>query len=783
MNNIASHGDIKENPFVIVNEGVVIEANEAFAHMTGVQIEDFLYKNIEELFRVLRIGPDVSSQRIIDTAEYFLFTSSLEVKFFNFKVISGPKESVYMFLEKPGSDPYVKCPIISALYLDNYYGVGIYSMPDMTLLRANDKCLGFLNAPFNKRENCIGKHITEFVTGFKGSAFEDIWSTVIETRKSYNIEEFKYEGFNRETTYWKLSLIPISEDNKIKYCVTMAVETTEQVLNKEEIAERKKMEKELEQQKRELEVILDNINDGFYILDIDGNYIKLNKKAKEWAGPVDISTVGCSLDAVKYYDKDGKELSREELPASRVLKGEKLERYQMVMKYDGTERYVSISGNPIYDESGNMVMAVFNSQDVTGRAKQSQTIKKQKELLEAIVDNLQESLYVVDENSRLIIMNKSAQKYQSSRIYTFIDLYNNEKRYNMDGTLIAVEETAFYRAMHGIVTENRIIYYERGGEIFYSLINGIPVFDELGNFLYGIVTSRDITVLMRSQQALENAREQLLNVEIDKNEALKKAIEMKDEFLSLISHEFRTPLNVINTAIQALNYLCGIELSDRTKKYINIIRQNTFRQLRLVNNLLDITSADAGRIKIHKRNVDIVFLTNSIVESVRTYSSQKGIKLTFEPLTQKKIIGMDDEKYERILLNLLSNAIKFTPEGRRISVNLRTVKNRIRIEVKDNGIGIPEDKVEVIFERFGQVDSSLSRQAEGSGIGLSLVKKLVDALGGSISVKSRIGRGSTFTILLPDEMVTEEQTELPGMDLLDNHLVQVTTVEFSDIYL
>lgn len=274
-----------------------------------------------------------------------------------------------------------------------------------------------------------------------------------------------------------------------------------------------------------------------------------------------------------------------------------------------------------------------------------------------------------------------------------------------------------------------------------------------------------------------------LQAEIEKNEALEKAMDMKDEFLSLISHEFRTPLNVINTAIQALNYLCGSELSDRSKRYINTIKQNTFRQLRLVNNLLDITRANAGRIKIHKKNIDIVFLTNSIVESVHTYSCQKGIRITFTSFVEKKVIAIDDEKYERILLNLLSNAIKFTPAGKSITVKLCDGKNNIRIEVKDNGIGIPKDKVDVIFERFGQVDSSLSRQAEGSGIGLSLVKKFIDALGGSISVKSKVGQGSTFTIMIPNEKVLEENEVSSTANLLDNRLVQVTTVEFSDIYL
>lgn len=290
---------------------------------------------------------------------------------------------------------------------------------------------------------------------------------------------------------------------------------------------------------------------------------------------------------------------------------------------------------------------------------------------------------------------------------------------------------------------------------------------------------KELIARVRTQISLKKTRDELEK----RNYELKKSLEMKDEFLSLVSHEFRTPLNVISSAIQAMSYIYGSELPIKAKQYLSMIRQNTFRQLRLVNNLLDITRVNAGRIKINKKNIDIVFLTKAIIESVSTYASQKKIEVIFTALFEKKIIGIDDEKYERILLNLLSNAIKFTSEGDFITVTLSSMEDKICVEVKDTGIGIPENKIEVIFERFGQVDSSLSRQAEGTGIGLSLVKKFTEALGGSIFVKSQVGEGSAFTILLPDEIISENHNEKESGDLLDNRLVQTTKVEFSDIYL
>lgn len=267
------------------------------------------------------------------------------------------------------------------------------------------------------------------------------------------------------------------------------------------------------------------------------------------------------------------------------------------------------------------------------------------------------------------------------------------------------------------------------------------------------------------------------------NKQLESALKMKDEFLSLMSHELKTPLTVINAAVQTIESLCKEEMSERLKRYMGNIKQNSNRQLRLVNNILDITRINSGRIKLNKKNIDIVFLSKAIVDSVSLYSEEKGIKLSFSSEYNEKIIGIDEEKYERILLNLLSNAIKFTESGKSINVRLSYTEGKILIEVHDKGIGIPKDKLELIFERFGQVDSSLSRQAEGTGIGLSLVKLFVEVLDGTIQVTSEIRKGSTFSVTLPNTKVNEEKVQKNLMDVSDSRIIQSVHIELSDIYL
>jgi PAS domain S-box-containing protein len=303
----------------------------------------------------------------------------------------------------------------------------------------------------------------------------------------------------------------------------------------------------------------------------------------------------------------------------------------------------------------------------------------------------------------------------------------------------------------------------------------------------------DIIERKKSEQALKEHQEQLLIVEKEKSKTLEEAIKMKDEFLYLITHEFKTPITVISSAIQSINSSMKTDVSEKLGKYLSMIKMNTNRQLRLVDNLLDITKMNSGNIRFNMDKIDIVYVTKAILNSVEIYALQKGVTLSFTSSISKKEILIDEEKYERIMLNLLSNALKFTPKGKLINVMLSTKKHKnqnfVSISVIDEGIGIPADKQQIIFERFGQADTSMSRQAEGTGLGLHLVKLLVDSLGGEITVKSEAGYGSSFTVMLPAykqlDLFGETGSKEHNCDILDinSRIIQATKIEFSDIYL
>jgi len=258
--------------------------------------------------------------------------------------------------------------------------------------------------------------------------------------------------------------------------------------------------------------------------------------------------------------------------------------------------------------------------------------------------------------------------------------------------------------------------------------------------------------------------------------------EKQKEFFSYICHEFKTPLTIIISAIQTIKLICKDDLSTRSLMYLKKIHQGSLQQWRLVTQLLDILKSDSGYLKTRKKNQDIIKMTKSICNAVSVYAKTKGITLRFSSTLKELIIGIDDDKYERILLNLLSNAIKFTPCGKSVSVRVSLVEDKVKIIVKDSGIGIPKEDIKEIFQLFSRLDNSLTRKTEGTGIGLHLVKEFTNALDGHITVRSTLGKGSSFILLLPIKKVQEEMIDETCYNLTGNHLVEMANIEFSNVY-
>jgi signal transduction histidine kinase len=263
-----------------------------------------------------------------------------------------------------------------------------------------------------------------------------------------------------------------------------------------------------------------------------------------------------------------------------------------------------------------------------------------------------------------------------------------------------------------------------------------------------------------------------------------ETLKMQDEIFANISHELKTPLNVIFSTNQLMElYLKNDSLEDNREKVsrgISSTKQNCYRLIKLINNIVDLSKMESGFFKLDLCNENIVMIVEDIVQSVAEHIKGNGISIVFDTNTEEKIIACDPEKIERILLNLISNAIKFTNPDGGIFINIIDKDNSVEIEVKDTGIGIEKKHLDNIFERFHQVDKSLSRNAEGSGIGLSLVKSIVELHGGNISVYSTLGEGTIFKIVLPARLVKGER--VIERIKTRNNKIEMINIEFSDIY-
>jgi len=270
------------------------------------------------------------------------------------------------------------------------------------------------------------------------------------------------------------------------------------------------------------------------------------------------------------------------------------------------------------------------------------------------------------------------------------------------------------------------------------------------------------------------------------DELLRRTFEydrIKTEFFSNLSHELRTPLNVILSAVQLMKTFRKDEHREiKEESCLNIIQQNCYRLLRLVNNLIDITRINSEFFELNLKNCNIVDLVEKITMSVSRYVESKGILLKFDTNTEEKYLACDPEQMERIILNLLSNAVKFTPSEGRIWVKVTDLRKKIVISVKDTGIGIPKEKQKHIFDKFQQVNKSFTRPCEGSGIGLSLVKSLVEKHGGKVGLKSREGKGSNFILEFPCYLLDEMECSPDTHYNMNYKQLDKAQVEFSDIY-
>lgn len=514
--------------------------------------------------------------------------------------------------------------------------------------------------------------------------------------------------------------------------------------------------------------------DMLCVLDFDGYLLNINSAWEK--------TSGYTLDELLYKNiktfHHPEDFDQVEKALNRLKNGIALNNFQIrLLCKDGKYKWIQWNSYPSIEH--NLVYAV--GRDITEEKKMKEEIQRLTYDYETIFNGTQDSLFLVDitEDNQFYYRRLNAHALKAVGIGAEDIIGKTPKE-------VFGEENGSIIENHYIecINKKSKLAYEQSGThiknnktwntILYPIFNEDKVVNIVGS-------SYDITEKKYIKELQKKADEKL--------RALNESIHyenLKSEFFSNISHELRTPLNVIFTALQLVQLYSdnnpSLSEDDKLNRYLKIMKQNCFRLLRLINNIIDITKIDSGYFEINLENTNIVSVIENICLSVVEYIENKSIEFVFDTSVEERIMALDSDKIERVLLNLLSNSIKFTNAGGKISVSLHEEADNFIISIKDTGRGIPEDKLDLIFDRFRQVDKSLARNHEGSGIGLALVKSLVEMHGGSIIAKSTYGEGSEFIITLPITLASSNSYIISENTYAGSSSVERITIEFSDIY-
>lgn len=554
-----------------------------------------------------------------------------------------------------------------------------------------------------------------------------------------------------------------------------------------DITDRKKLETDLLQRTRELESreydlvnILDGSSEGFWIWDFQNGTMEYSTEWKIRLGAEHLSGNALSQHIEDRIHPEDRVQRMKKLQDSISERTPKYVEEYRILTDDRGYIWVLARGKITYDASGTPLKLYAISIDISDRKAMERQLRNQAEELstrnEELVKKEYELLEILDcaALGSWIVYLKEKTVVFSDHWLDYLNIRNLAADEQLNRTIDAV---------HPDDRELVIKYFRQG--MFESFpYSGIE---------YRLKSPSDEYIWVSAKGKLsfgpQGKPEKFYGVCFDINDEKNAEIELKEknkliiDFFTNISHEFRTPLSIMQMDVDLISDIVKKvkrKNPDKMDRYISILRQNSYRLQRLIGNLLDITKLDAGFMSPHLRTVDIVALVSALTASVKDYAKDhKNIDVMFLCNTGALPMAIDPEKVERILLNLLSNSIKHTRSGGLITVDLDVQADQIRLSVADNGEGIPDDRKSIIFNRFKQVNTSLTRDSEGCGIGLSLTKALVELMGGAIDFESASGIGTKFFIKLPikqeDEPINTVVTEGSFMTR------KKVEMEFSDI--
>lgn len=583
-------------------------------------------------------------------------------------------------------------------------------------------------------KSLIGKHIwTEFPESM-GLAFYNTYYKAVETQQTQYFQEF-YQPLQK---WFENRVYPTSEGLTVYFT---------------DITEQKKAELGLKESENHIRTILETEPECIKQLSAKGELIYMN--------PAGLAMIEAdNLELVKgksvinlispNYQRAFKKLTRD------VFNGNSGQLVFELKGIKGTKRWLETHAVPLKDTEGNIISLLGATRDITKHKKAEELIIKNEKYLDNIINNIGDPIFVKNDKSQFLLVNNSC--------CSFFNLSRDEIIGKTLAEDIPIEEMeGFLRIDNevlstGIENINEESLTVRDGETRIILTKKTRFIDDDDNkYLIGVI--RDITERKKAEVEIINYKNHLEElVEVRTNQLEKETIKaqsadlMKSAFLATMSHELRTPMNsIIGFTGILLKELAG-PINAEQKKQLLMVKNSGQHLLNLINDILDISKIEAGKLKVSKYPFSYLSTLEKTIEFLSPQANKKGLQISTEFSEAKVILNSDERRIEQVLLNLISNAIKFSNQGT-ILIKVAVNNNFLTTQIIDSGEGISQEDQNKLFMPFIQLNTGLTRRHDGTGLGLAICKNLIEKLGGTIQVKSKIGEGSNFTFILPIEQV------------------------------
>jgi PAS domain S-box-containing protein len=536
-----------------------------------------------------------------------------------------------------------------------------------------------------------------------------------------------------------------------------------------------------------LQAMLDSIGEGIISVDIDGMITYINEIAEKMTGYPKNDLVGKHKNTIIIKSPDDE---IQHLPIASTHMGSPfvfLHDYSLV-SLNGASVHVDINCAVVYDEKDEITGNIFSIRDVTERIKREEIIHKAAEEWRVTFDSITDSVFLTNGDGEVVRCNNSASELLR-KPYNDIIGFNLNNLFGPIGNYI-------YQCFNDIrMTCSKRVFEQKIGNLWYSG-KFDPIVDN-ESFIGAVIILSDITESKHNQEELEKYKNHLEEqVEFrtkelkDANKNLQNEISLrwliaeqmvqlkeyaetasrsKSEFLANMSHELRTPLNSIIGFAKLIKM--GIDPKESDNHLNNIISSGE-HLLSMINDILNLSKMEAGKLKIDRSKIDIITVAAVSSDIVGVQAEEKNISLVLDNRTanEELMVYADRKRIQQVILNLLSNAVKFTENGGSVTLIIRKNEKTCFVDVIDTGIGIEKEKQKSIFDKFSQVDNSLSKKSEGTGLGLAISKSIVESHGGHMYVSSKIDSGSTFTFTLPIYNEAKHGTGETAKDLYPKEL-------------